>query len=88
MQIAFVQIYPFEQNSLWASKGEVKELSKDLIDCFKILEGEPGDKIYLPLIPSYRFIYSFETLQNLRMVLNVREQYKLYFKILFNNLNF
>jgi glutathione S-transferase len=74
MQIAFVQIYPFEQNSLWASKGEVKELSKkDLIDCFKILEGEPGDKIYLPLIPSYRFIYSFETLGNLSIVFDNTE---------------
>ncbi|KAG6793806.1 hypothetical protein POTOM_003029 [Populus tomentosa] len=64
-----MKIYPFEQNSLWASKGEVKELSKkNFIDYFKILEGEPGDKIYLPLIPSHRFFYSFETLENLSMV--------------------
>ena len=71
MQIAFVQIYPFEQNSLWASKGEVKELSKkDFIDYFKILEGEPGDKIYLPLIPSYRFFYSFKTRRNLSMLVD------------------
>ncbi|KAJ6966374.1 hypothetical protein NC652_004057 [Populus alba x Populus x berolinensis] len=67
-----MKIYPFEQNSLWASKGEVKELSKkNFIDYFKILEGEPGDKIYLPLIPSHRFFYSFETLENLSILMKI-----------------
>ncbi|KAF2301287.1 hypothetical protein GH714_022439 [Hevea brasiliensis] len=64
---------------MWASKGEVKAASKkDLIECFKILEGELGDKPYfggesfgyvdLSLIPFYSFFYTFETLGNLSMV--------------------
>jgi glutathione S-transferase len=46
MQSGFVQIYPIGRN-LWASEGEVKESSKkDLIQCFKILEEQLGDKLY------------------------------------------
>ncbi|RQO97859.2 hypothetical protein POPTR_011G113125v4 [Populus trichocarpa] len=72
------KIYPIGRN-LWASEGEVKESSKkDLIQCFKILEEQLGDKLYfgdesfgyidLALIPFYSFFYTFETLGNLCMV--------------------
>ncbi|CAK7327715.1 unnamed protein product [Dovyalis caffra] len=72
------KIYPIGRN-LWASKGEIKESSKkDLIECFKILERELGDKPYfggetfgyvdLALVPFYSFFYTFETLGNLSMV--------------------
>ncbi|KAJ9128569.1 hypothetical protein P3X46_010979 [Hevea brasiliensis] len=72
------KIYPIGR-MLWASKGEVKEASKkDLIECFKILEGELGDKPYfggesfgyidLALIPFYSFFYTFETLGNFSVV--------------------
>ncbi|KAL3576610.1 hypothetical protein D5086_021893 [Populus alba] len=71
------KIYPIGRN-LWASKGELKESSKkDLIQCFKILEEELGDKLYfgdesfgyidMALIPFYSFFYTFETLGNLCM---------------------
>ncbi|KAF2323346.1 hypothetical protein GH714_034796 [Hevea brasiliensis] len=72
------KIYPIGR-MLWATKGEVKEASKkDLIECFKILEGELGDKPYfggerfgyidLALIPFYSFFYTFETLGNFSVV--------------------
>lgn len=64
---------------LFTSEGEAKEASrKDLIECFKILEGEIGEKPYfggesfgfvdLILIPFYSFFYAFETFGNLSMV--------------------
>ncbi|KAF9672759.1 hypothetical protein SADUNF_Sadunf11G0077700 [Salix dunnii] len=64
--------------NLWASEGEVKESSKkDLIECFKVLEEELGDKPYfgdesfgyidVALIPFYSLFYTFETLGDLRM---------------------
>ncbi|KDP37218.1 hypothetical protein JCGZ_06274 [Jatropha curcas] len=71
------KIYPIGR-MLWASKGEVKEASKkELVQCFKILEGELADKPYfggesfgyidLALIPFSNFFYSFETLGKLSM---------------------
>ncbi|KAG8643539.1 hypothetical protein MANES_11G046367v8 [Manihot esculenta] len=64
---------------LWASKGERKEAStKELIECFKTLEGELGDKAYFGgesfgyvdvalLIPFYSMFYAFEKLGNFSM---------------------
>lgn len=63
---------------LWASKGETKEAStKELIECFKTLEGELGDKAYfggesfgyvdVALIPFYSVFYAFEKLGNFSM---------------------
>ncbi|KAB5534582.1 hypothetical protein DKX38_017668 [Salix brachista] len=72
------KIYPIGRN-LWASEGEVRESSKkDLVECFKVLEEELGEKPYfgdesfgyidLALIPFYSFFYTFEILGELRMV--------------------
>uniref|UniRef100_A0A6N2NH11 glutathione transferase n=1 Tax=Salix viminalis TaxID=40686 RepID=A0A6N2NH11_SALVM len=72
------KIYPIGRN-LWASEGEVKESSKkDLVECFKVLEEELGEKPYfgdesfgyidLALVPFYSFFYTFEILGELSMV--------------------
>ncbi|KAB5534584.1 hypothetical protein DKX38_017670 [Salix brachista] len=72
------KIYPIGRN-LWSSEGEVKESSKkDLVECFKVLEEELGEKPYfgdesfgyidLALIPFYSFFYTFEILGELSMV--------------------
>ena len=77
MQIGFVQMYPTGKN-LWTSKVEVRESSKkELIQCFKILEEELGDKLYfgdesfgyidLAFISFYSLFYTFETLGNWSM---------------------
>ncbi|OAY36762.1 probable glutathione S-transferase parC [Manihot esculenta] len=71
------KIYPIGR-MLWASKGETKEAStKELIECFKTLEGELGDKAYfggesfgyvdVALIPFYSVFYAFEKLGNFSM---------------------
>ncbi|KAF2301288.1 hypothetical protein GH714_022440 [Hevea brasiliensis] len=71
------KIYPIGK-MLWSCIGEVKEASKkDLIECFKILEGELGEKPYfggegfgfidVALIPFYSLFYTFETLGNFSM---------------------
>ncbi|KAG6756410.1 hypothetical protein POTOM_039838 [Populus tomentosa] len=71
------KMYPTGKN-LWASKGELKESSKkELIQCFKILEEELGDKLYfgdesfgyidLAFISFYSLFYTFETLGNWSM---------------------
>ncbi|OAY52943.1 probable glutathione S-transferase [Manihot esculenta] len=71
------KIYPIGR-MLWSSVGEAKEASKkDLIECFKILEGELGEKPYfggdgfgfidVALIPFYSLFYTFEILGNFSM---------------------
>ncbi|XP_031259931.1 probable glutathione S-transferase isoform X4 [Pistacia vera] len=60
---------------IWTSDHEVKEASKkELIEIFKVLEGELGDKPYyggdtfgfvdVALIPYYAFFHTFEMLGN------------------------
>lgn len=77
MELCEFQIYPIGR-MLWSSVGEAKEASKkDLIECFKILEGELGEKPYfggdgfgfidVALIPFYSLFYTFETLGNFSM---------------------
>ncbi|CAL5406075.1 unnamed protein product [Camellia sinensis] len=64
---------------LFTSTGAALELAKnDLLGCFKLLEGELGDKPYyggetfgfvdVALIPFYTFFYSFEQFGNFSMV--------------------
>ncbi|KAL7237309.1 hypothetical protein ACSBR2_003575 [Camellia fascicularis] len=64
---------------LCTSTGEALEVKKnDLLGCFKLLEGELGDKPYyggetfgfvdVALIPFYTFFYSFEQFGNFSMV--------------------
>lgn len=70
-------IFPNAQ-LLWARKGESQEAAKkDLIESFKALEGELGDKPYfggesfglidIALIPFFNFFYAFETLGRFSM---------------------
>ncbi|GMP66284.1 hypothetical protein CsSME_00026700 [Camellia sinensis var. sinensis] len=64
---------------LFTSTGAALELAKnDLLGCFKLLEGELGDKPYyggetfgfvdVALIPFYTFFYSFEQFGNFSVV--------------------
>lgn len=73
-----MQIYPIG-GKLWLTRcEEVKEeAKKELMDCFKVLEGELGDKPYyggdifgyvdVALIPFYCLFYTFEILGNFSM---------------------
>ncbi|XP_050146867.1 probable glutathione S-transferase parC, partial [Malus sylvestris] len=64
---------------VWVTTGEVQEAAKkELIECFKLLENELGDKAYfrgesfglvdVALIPFYSWFYALETCRNLCMV--------------------
>lgn len=60
---------------MWATKGEELEAAKkELIECFKLLEVELGDKLYfggeslgfvdVALVPFYSWFYAYETCGN------------------------
>ncbi|XP_021832674.1 probable glutathione S-transferase [Prunus avium] len=64
---------------VWGTSGEIQEAAKkELIECFKLLENELGDKTYfggeslgvvdVALIPFYSWFYALETCGNLCMV--------------------
>lgn len=65
---------------VWGATGEVQEAAKmELINCFKTLEGELGDKAYfggdnkfglvdVSLIPLYSWFYALETSANFSIV--------------------
>jgi glutathione S-transferase len=64
---------------VWATTGEVQEAAKkELMECFKVLEGELGDKTYfggesfgivdVALIPFYSWFYALETFGNMSLV--------------------
>lgn len=60
---------------MWATKGEEQEAAKkELIECFKLLEAELGDRPYfggesfgfvdVVLVPFYSWFYAYETCGN------------------------
>ena len=64
---------------MWGATGEVQEAAKkELIECFKTLEGELGEKSYfggdtlgivdVALIPFYSWFYAMETCGNFSIV--------------------
>ncbi|GKV04151.1 hypothetical protein SLEP1_g16348 [Rubroshorea leprosula] len=63
--------------SFWTSEGKSEETTKDLLECFKTLEGELGDKPYfgdktmnivdISLIPFSTFFYTLEKFGNFSM---------------------
>ncbi|GLT25019.1 hypothetical protein SLA2020_001750 [Shorea laevis] len=64
---------------VWGATGEIQEAAKkELIECFKVLEGELGDKPYfggdsfgivdVALIPFYSWFYAMETCGNFSIV--------------------
>ncbi|PHU12837.1 putative glutathione S-transferase [Capsicum chinense] len=64
---------------VWGAKGEVQEAAKkELIQCFKLLEREVGDKNFfggdqfglvdIALIPFYSWFYALETCGNFSMI--------------------
>ncbi|KAJ7948876.1 Glutathione S-transferase [Quillaja saponaria] len=64
---------------VWGTTGEQQEVAKrELVECFRILEGEIGDKTYfggesigivdVALIPFYSWFYAFETCGNFSMI--------------------
>ncbi|KAG9153922.1 hypothetical protein Leryth_006026 [Lithospermum erythrorhizon] len=64
---------------VWATKGEVQEAAKkELIECFKQLEMELGERHYfggkniglvdIPLIPFYSWFYALEMCGNLSII--------------------
>ncbi|GAV60869.1 LOW QUALITY PROTEIN: GST_C domain-containing protein/GST_N_3 domain-containing protein, partial [Cephalotus follicularis] len=71
------KIYP-KGRLVWEATGEVQEeAKKELIDCFKTLEGELEDKPYfggtfgfvdVALIPFYSWFYALETCGNFSIV--------------------
>ncbi|KAK4771500.1 hypothetical protein SAY87_032032 [Trapa incisa] len=57
---------------MWVTKGEeLESAKKELVECFKLLEAELGDKPYfggqsfgfldVVLVPSYSWFYAYET---------------------------
>jgi glutathione S-transferase len=72
-----MQVYDVSSR-VWSTKGEeLKAAKKELIETFKILEGELGEKAFfggesfgfvdLSLIPYYCWFYVFETFGNFSM---------------------
>ena len=64
---------------IWGSEGEVQEAAKkELVECFKLLEKELGDKCFfgglnlnivdVALIPFYSWFYAMETCGNFSIV--------------------
>ncbi|XVF18318.1 hypothetical protein REPUB_Repub11eG0011200 [Reevesia pubescens] len=71
-------IYPTGK-LVWGAEGEVQEAAKkELTDCFKLLEGELGEKPYfggesfgftdVSLIPFYSWFYALETCGNISII--------------------
>ncbi|KAG6735964.1 hypothetical protein POTOM_061350 [Populus tomentosa] len=66
-----------DKHLLWARKGERQAAKKSLVESFRALEGELGDKPYfggesfglidIALIPFFSFFYAFETLGRFSM---------------------
>lgn len=74
----YLQIYSIGK-LVWGATGEIQEAAKkELVECFKLLEGELGEKPYfggekfgftdVSLIPFYSWFYALETCGNLSMI--------------------
>lgn len=64
---------------MWAGSGEVQERAKkEVIECFKVLESQLGDKPYfggssfgvvdISLIPFYTWFYALETCADISLI--------------------